>query len=150
MVKEMIPGEKSGKEVKNKSIPQSNTKDLKDDQEPDDLMNGEENGNGDRKTRRRSLIIDGTKYWTIYNSKFENRKKWINPDPKLVNSFIPGTVVKVFVKEGQVVKEGDDMLILEAMKMKNKVVFHRNGTVKSVMVKEGEKIPKNHVMIELK
>ena len=110
-------------------------------------INGD-NGD-DKKVRNKSLVIDGTKYRTRYNTKFVNRKIYINPDPKKILSFIPGTVVKVYVKEGQEVKHGDNMLILEAMKMKNKVVFHRNAVVKSVKVKEGEKIPKNHVMIEL-
>jgi biotin carboxyl carrier protein len=104
---------------------------------------------GGKKVRCKSLVIDGTKYRTTYNRKFENRKKWDSPDPRKIVSFIPGTVVKVYVKEGQEVKPGDNMLILEAMKMKNKVVFHREATVKSIRVKEGEKIPKNHVMIEL-
>jgi len=103
----------------------------------------------DKKVRCKSLVIDGTKYRTQYNKKFQNRKKWDNPDPRKILSFIPGTIVKVYVKEGQEVKPGDNMLILEAMKMKNKVVFHREATVKSIKVKEGEKVPKNHLMIEL-
>ena len=109
--------------------------------------NGDD-GNG-KKVRCKSLVIDGTKYRTTYNKKFENRQKWDIPDPKKIISFIPGTVVKVYVKEGQEVKAGDNMLVLEAMKMKNKVVFSKEAVIKSIRVKEGEKIPKNHVMIEL-
>ena len=109
-----------------------------------------EGDNGDKKVRCKSLVIDGTKYMTNYNKKFENRKDYVNPDPKKIFSFIPGTILKVYVKEGQEVKPGDNMLILEAMKMKNRVVFDKEATVKSIMVQEGEKVPKNHLMVELK
>ncbi len=108
-----------------------------------------EGENGDKKVRYKSLVIDGTKYRTMYNGKFENRKEYVPPDPKKIFSFIPGTIVKLYVKEGQEVKPGDNMLILEAMKMKNRVVFHKEATIKSILVKEGEKIPKNHLMLEL-
>lgn len=103
----------------------------------------------DKNLRYKSLIIEGTKYRTLVNRKFENRKNWNNPDPKKVISYIPGTVVKVFIREGQQVEQGDSILILEAMKMKNRIVFSRSGKVKSVNVSEGEKVPKDYVMIEL-
>ncbi|MBL7110810.1 MAG: acetyl-CoA carboxylase biotin carboxyl carrier protein subunit [Bacteroidales bacterium] len=111
--------------------------------------NGYEGENGDKKVRCKSLVIDGTKYMTMYNKKFENRKDYVPPDPKKIFSFIPGTIVKLYVKEGQEVKPGDNMLILEAMKMKNRVVFHKEATIKSILVKEGETIPKNYLMVEL-
>jgi len=103
----------------------------------------------DRKVRCKSLVIDGTKYRTMLNMKFENRVKWDAPNPKKIMSTIPGTIIKIFVKKGQKVKEGDPMLILEAMKMRNKIFFHAPGTIKSIRVKEGEKVPKNHLMVEL-
>ena len=108
-----------------------------------------ETGNNDKKTRCKSLVIDGTKYLTRLNAKFENRKKWEAPDPQKILSTIPGTIVKIFVKEGQEVKEGDQMLILEAMKMRNRIMFHSGGRVKSIRVSEGERIPKDYLMVEL-
>ena len=114
---------------------------------PDTELNGE-NGNG--KMRYKSLVIDGTKYRTHLNYKFEKRRAWEDPDSRKITSSIPGTVIKIFVKEGQVVKEGDQMLILEAMKMKNKIMFNADGTVKTIHVKEGEKVPKDFLMVEMK
>lgn len=105
------------------------------------------NGNG--KIRYRSLVIHGTKYRTRLNQKFEKRKTWENPDQRKVISSIPGTIIKIYVAEGQEVKQGDKMLVLEAMKMKNRIVFHTGGTVKSIYVREGDKIPKDHLMLEL-
>jgi|GEM_PF-1302075 len=104
---------------------------------------------GDRKITCKSLVIDGTKYRTRHNKKFENRKKWYNPDPNKIISVIPGTVLKLSAAEGKKVSAGDDMLVLEAMKMKNRILFPRDGVVKSVMVREGEKIPKGFLMIEM-
>jgi biotin carboxyl carrier protein len=110
-------------------------------------------GNGDftnGKVRYKSLVIDGTKYRTRLNKKFEKRKSWEKPDSRKITSTIPGTIIKVYIEEGQEVKPGDQMLILEAMKMKNKIMFHDGGTVKSLHVREGEKIPKDHLMVVLK
>ena len=101
------------------------------------------------KPKFKTLIIDGTHYKTNLTSKFENRKKYIVPDAKKVISVIPGTVKKVFVKEGQKVKRGDNIMILEAMKMKNRIKSPRTGVIKIIKVKEGEKIAKGLLMIEL-
>jgi biotin carboxyl carrier protein len=104
---------------------------------------------GDKKARCKTLIIDGDKYRTRYNAKFENRKIWENSNPKKVTSSIPGTIIKIYTKVGDEVKKGDPMLILEAMKMKNRIVFPIDGKVKSIKVKEGERVPKDHLMLEL-
>ena len=42
------------------------------------------------------------------------------------------------------------MMVLEAMKMKNKIYFPIDGTVKKIYVTENEKVPKKHLMVELK
>ncbi len=104
------------------------------------------------KVRYSSLMLQeqGAKYKTLLTEKYKNRPKWEEPDPKKISSEIPGTVIKVYVEEGQKVKEGDLMMVLEAMKMKNKIYFPIDGTVKKIYVTEEEKIPKNHLMIELK
>ena len=51
-----------------------------------------------------------------------------------------GVITKVLVKPGDVVKEGQTLAILEAMKMENEVVSHVAGTVKAVYVKEGQEV----------
>lgn len=113
--------------------------------------NGDLNGDfGNGKVRYKTLVIDGTKYRTNYNQKFEKRKAWENPDHRKISSQIPGTILKILVEPGQEVQAGDQMLILEAMKMKNKILFHDAGTVKEILVKEGDKIPKDHLMLVMK
>lgn len=60
---------------------------------------------------------------------------------------MPGLILEVSVSEGQDVKEGDALLILEAMKMENVITSPREGTVKTVDVKQGEAVEKKHVLI---
>jgi biotin carboxyl carrier protein len=101
-----------------------------------------------KKTRFKSLQLHGIKYKTHLTKKFETRIKWESPDPNKIMSFIPGTVKKVLIKDGQDVKEGQPMLVLMAMKMDNIINVPYDGQIKTVHVKEGDKIPKGFIMLE--
>lgn len=87
------------------------------------------------------------KYKTQTTKKFENRTVYKAPNPDEIKSYIPGTIVDIFVEEGQEVEEGESILILEAMKMRNQIAMPRTGIIKSIQVVVGDKIPKNHVMV---
>jgi biotin carboxyl carrier protein len=100
-------------------------------------------------TRFKTLELDGARYRTTFNKKFDLRKSYEPIDPKKIIAVIPGTIVKVEVKNGSKVKEGERLLILEAMKMKNDVMAPMSGTVKEVFVKEGERVAKKHLLIEM-
>ena len=104
--------------------------------------------NFDNKIKLKTLIIDGERYRTFLNRKFAGRKKWVKPDKKSIISFIPCTIIKVFAREGQSVKRNDEMAVIEAMKMQNKIHFPMTGRIKRVNIKTGDKIPKGFVMIE--
>lgn len=54
-----------------------------------------------------------------------------------VKSPMPGNILKINVAPGQVVKEGDVLIVLEAMKMENDVVAPRDGTVAQIVVSKG-------------
>ena len=89
------------------------------------------------------------KYKTTLTKKFMNRKFYTEPNPNEVRSYIPGTIIKIFVKKGQKIKEGSTLLILEAMKMRNEINMPFDGEIAKINVKEGEKIPKGFVMVEI-
>ena len=108
-----------------------------------------ENQETPKKSRFKSISVDSTKYKTHLTPKYNLRKKWDKPNDNLITSFIPGTIIKVFVKEGQQVKKGEKILIFEAMKMKNRVYAMKNGTIKNVNVKVGDLVPRGKVLIEL-
>jgi len=99
-------------------------------------------------TEFKTLSIWDREYKTNFTKKFEKRKPYIAVDPLKVYSFLPGTIQKIIVKEGQQVKKGEPMLILESMKMMNIVCVPIDGKVKSINVKVGDNIPKNHLIIE--
>lgn len=87
---------------------------------------------------------------TTLTKKYANRKPYTPPDPRKVTAFIPGTIIKVYVKEGEKLKKGDKLLALQAMKMDNQLLAPKNGTVKKIYVKQGEVVPKNHLLLEFK
>ena len=95
------------------------------------------------------FAVTARKYKTLLTKKFEDRKPWVNPSPYEIHSFIPGTIIKIFVKEGQLVKEGEPILILEAMKMQNRIEMPFTARIKNIYIKEGQKLPKEFLMIEL-
>ncbi len=60
---------------------------------------------------------------------------------------MPGMVLKVLVSEGDEVKKGSNLLILEAMKMENVIKSPADGVIKSIKVNPTDKVEKNQVMI---
>ncbi len=95
------------------------------------------------------LLIDSTAYSTRISPQYASRKPYEPPQPGRIVSFIPGTVVEVFVKEGDAVTEGDDILVLDAMKMKNRLKSHAGGRVTAVHVNPGDRVPKGFVLVEI-
>lgn len=60
---------------------------------------------------------------------------------------IPGTITSIDISEGQTVKSGQTILILEALKMQNEIFCNNAGIVKEILVKEGSKVSANQVLI---
>lgn len=95
------------------------------------------------------FAVTARKYKTQLTKKYLNRKVWIDPNPFDIQSFIPGTIIEISVKEGDIVEEGAPLLILEAMKMQNRIQMPFTAKIKKVNVKVGDRIPKDMLMIEL-
>ena len=68
----------------------------------------------------------------------ESAPKIIAADGEPVSAPLAGNVVKVLVKAGQVVQEGDSLLIIEAMKMETSISAPRSGTVADIKVQSGD------------
>ena len=66
-----------------------------------------------------------------------------------VKSPLPGTVVKVSVNEGQDVKKGDTLLILESMKMENPILAEQDGKVAQVAVAAGQTVMQDDLLVVL-
>ena len=70
-----------------------------------------------------------------------------NDLPDALCSPLPGTIVGINAKVGQEVKEGDSLIILEAMKMDNNLTAEHDGKVKAILVEEGEVVKENTPLV---
>lgn len=68
---------------------------------------------------------------------------------KEIKAPMPGLVISIAVQEGQEVKEGDRILILEAMKMENSIMIQQNAVIKRIAVTAGQAVEKGQVLVEL-
>ncbi len=66
---------------------------------------------------------------------------------KSILSPLPGLIIDVLVKEGDAVKAGQDVVIMEAMKMENEIQTQFNGIVKEVKVTKGQNVYEGDVLI---
>jgi glutaconyl-CoA/methylmalonyl-CoA decarboxylase subunit gamma len=67
----------------------------------------------------------------------------------VIKAPLPGTIIKILVKEGDFVKSGTHLLIWEAMKMENNLTADREGTIKNIKVKPGDAILEGDTLIEI-
>jgi len=99
--------------------------------------------------KKQVIIVHSAQYQTTYNKKYLNRKVWEEPNFNHIKSYIPGTIIDILVKEGQILDEGESILVLEAMKMHNDIQMPFKGKILKINVEKGQKIPKSFVMIEI-
>ena len=101
-----------------------------------------------------TIKINGRKYPLILKDKFDLllEKMGMNTTAGAkvnnVRAPMPGLIIDLKVRNGDSVKAGDALLILEAMKMENIIKAPGDATVKSVKVSKGDGVEKNQVLIE--
>lgn len=71
------------------------------------------------------------------------------PGAHTITAPMPGTITKIVAEEGQRVKRGDVVLVMEAMKMANDIVAESDGIVKSILVKAGSQVQSGEVLVEI-
>lgn len=95
-----------------------------------------------------TLNIDMTLYRTRLTQKYKERKPYVKPDPRQITAFIPGTIRRVYVSEGQEVKKEERLLVLEAMKMRNYIRAPFDGTIKKIHVDISSPVYKEQLLLE--
>ena len=95
------------------------------------------------------IALENGTFETRVTRKFQGRKLYEKHDPRIIKAVIPGVVAAIETVVGNVVKQGDTMMILEAMKMLNRIKSQTDGTVKVIRVTLGEKVSKGQVLIEI-
>ena len=68
---------------------------------------------------------------------------------KEIRAPMPGLVLEIAITDGQEVREGDKLLILEAMKMENSIMIQTSAIIKKVSVSAGQAVEKGQVLVEL-
>ena len=107
----------------------------------------------DIKEKTFTISVNGNKYQLAVKDKFDELLHSLGLDAmasKKVNEIkapMPGLVLEVKINEGDTVKKGDAVLVLEAMKMENNIKSPTDGIVKKIHVKKGMAVEKNQVLI---
>ncbi len=70
-----------------------------------------------------------------------------SPEEEIIHSPLPGSVISIKVKVGDHVKDGSTILVLEAMKMQNEILSHRDGIVREIRVAEGELVESGNILV---
>ena len=68
---------------------------------------------------------------------------------KKVEAPLPGVILTIAVKEGDTVKMGDTILVMEAMKMENSIHAETSGVIKSIKVKPQDSVLQGDVLVEI-
>jgi len=67
----------------------------------------------------------------------------------IVKSPLPGLIIDVKVKEGEKVRAGQNVVVMEAMKMENQIQATIDGTVKKIFVKKGDNVAEGDTLVEI-
>jgi biotin carboxyl carrier protein len=108
----------------------------------------------DAATKTFTYKINGRHYTVELKDKFDlllEKMGMTNAASSKINSIkapMPGLIIDLKIKEGDVVKAGEPLLILEAMKMENILKSPGEGTVKNIKIKKGDSVEKGQVLIE--
>jgi len=70
--------------------------------------------------------------------------------PAEVHAPMPGVIIKISVPPGSHVSRGDELLVLEAMKMKNPIRSPREGVVDKIFVQEGQSVNYDDILIRFR
>lgn len=95
-----------------------------------------------------TIILDDTVYKTNLTKKYSLRKPYNSGNSKEIRAFIPGVIREVSFQSGDSIRQGEILLILEAMKMKNRIFSPINGKIKNLNVKVGDVVAKNELLVE--
>ncbi|WP_252229716.1 pyruvate carboxylase [Clostridium sp. ZBS15] len=100
--------------------------------------------------RRKIKIKDRTERATSMLS-LDNPTKMVDSSNKLeIGASIPGNIINILVKEGQEVKEGESLVVIEAMKMETNIVASCDGVVESIFAEEGKQVKTGELLVKLK
>jgi biotin carboxyl carrier protein len=105
--------------------------------------------------KKQKIELDGETFEIEIRDEFEQVLEKMglgtatNKQVKEIKAPMPGLVLEIGIVDGQEVKDGDRILILEAMKMENNIMIHVDAKIKKVIVSAGQAVEKGQVLVEL-
>jgi biotin carboxyl carrier protein len=109
--------------------------------------------NMDTVAKTAEIKVNGNTYFVSAKDQFDLLLEQLGMSSKDASKIseikapMPGLVLKVFVAEGDVVHKGDNLFILEAMKMENIIKAPADVTIKTSKIKAGDKVEKGQVLM---
>jgi len=103
----------------------------------------------ERAESSRTIFVRGTKHDVIVRDarSLRNRKRIADADgPLQLRATMPGKVVRVLAKEGESIRAGQGVVVVEAMKMQNEIRSPKDGVVKKLLVREGLNVNSGDVL----
>ena len=77
--------------------------------------------------------------------------KYADPNDNMeIGASIPGNILKVYVKEGDTVKTGQSLILVEAMKMETNIVAKENGIIEEIFTAQGQTVKSGELLIRMK
>lgn len=101
------------------------------------------------------IKVNGNPYEVVLKDRFDELIKQLGFSTSVLHKVkdikapMPGLVLKIIAEAGQEIKQGDPLLILEAMKMENVIKSPGDGTIKTIHVSKGLAVEKGFVLIEM-
>lgn len=77
--------------------------------------------------------------------------KFANPNDTMeIGASIPGNILKVYVQEGDTVKMGQSLILVEAMKMETNIVAKEDGVIEEIFITQGQTVKSGELLIRMK
>ncbi|TKB95775.1 biotin/lipoyl-containing protein [Pedobacter cryophilus] len=105
--------------------------------------------------KKMTIKVNSNRYELAIKDQYDELLKNLGLDNlnttkiKEIKAPMPGLVLKLLVKEGDDIKKGDNLFVLEAMKMENMIKSPSDAIIKKIFINPGDKVEKNQVMIGL-
>jgi glutaconyl-CoA/methylmalonyl-CoA decarboxylase subunit gamma len=109
----------------------------------------------DKSQNKYTVLLNGVSYsFTIESPISYKRRKYLEKHKQaskteVVTAPMPGKIIELLVEESAHVKEGEAILILEAMKMQNEILAQVAGKIRKINVKPGDSVTKDDVLMEI-
>jgi biotin carboxyl carrier protein len=109
----------------------------------------------DKSQNKYTVLLNGVSYsFTIESPISYRRRKYLDKYKQhnkieIVTAPMPGKIIELLVEESSHVKEGEAILILEAMKMQNEIIAQVTGKIRKISVKAGDSVTKDDVLMEI-